>query len=330
MDISTLLPPRPPLDNSTAAQWLRALVARNPRPMWDDVQWRAALDEVRPVHVHADAQDLVAWMDANGLRHSQGHEHGLSLPGVSVGISKPGQRLDTEAAWEQARMLREHIAWLNAAPAQYAPMRVADVLLFGGMTKPDQATHGDLDGIILFQPKEEGASNKAAVAMSALGLEHVLRPQNSSLPSFRVAARNWLGDIQSFVSLDDGMKTAEVLTEHDPDFACWSLLGKEWTQTELEHTTADEDAWMLMAALQAGQAMPARDAYVRARVSALGTCQPCAQTIADRMLGRNDLEEDRKRWWQYLDRPGLSPGSRINPGALEQQTAQPAIRKTHP
>lgn len=298
--------------------------------MWDDIQWRAVLDEVRPGNVYAAAQDLLAWMDDNGLRNGQGPVHDLSLLGVAVGISKEGPRLDTDAAWEQARVLMEHIAWLNAAPVQHAPMRVADVLLFGGMTQPGQATHGDLDGIILFQSKESGASDKADRAMSALGLEHVLRPQHSSLPSFRIAARNWLGDLQPFVSLDDGMRSVEVLTEHDPSFACWSLLGKEWTEIEIERTTADEDAWMLIGALRAGRGMPERNAHVQARIAALGPCEPQARTIAQRLNGRNDLDEDRKRWWQYLDRPGLTASSRINREALEGQTYEPPTRKTQP
>ena len=304
MDVARLLPPKPPLDNLMAATWLRALVKQRPTAAGTHEQWKEHLNDVRPTTVVGEADQLMAWMDQNQLWEGQAGQFTLTLNGVAVGLSKDGPRLNTSQAWAELHTLMTHVAWLNAAPVEHAPMKIADVLLFGGMTEPGKQHHGDLDAVILFEPKEEGGHQKAEHTLEALGLGHVLRPANSTLPSFRVAVRDWLGELQPFLSLDDRMRTLEVLMEHDPEFGCYSLMGRTWTVGALEKTTADDEAWLVKAALDAGQNNTGRQAEVAARLAAL-------PEMGRPTFDVDGLDPDRARWWQYLDRPGLRGASRV-------------------
>lgn len=313
MDVSRLLPPANPSDNAMAAAWLRAAVKQRPNATGTRGYWEAHLNDVRPMATLGEVAQLMDWMDQNQLWENHAGQYALTLRGVAVGLSKEGPRLDTTQAWNELHTLMTHVAWLNAAPTEHAPMKIVDVLLFGGMTELGKTNHGDLDAVLLFEAKEEGGNHKAEQTLGALGLGRVLRPDNSTLPSFRVAARDWLGTLQPFLSLDDRMRTLEVLMEHDTEFGCYSLMRRAWTIGALEKTTADDDAWVVMAALDAGQANTRRRMEVEGHLERLPAVErPIFET--------DGLDPDRARWWQHLDKPGLRGASRI-------RVADPALCK---
>ena len=282
MDIRSLSPPPFPLTHEQARDWLIAFQQAFPRQGQAFEEWEADLARTAPVGFPTDlAAKLVSWLDSNALREPFGAGAVLSMRGVALILSSQHARLLPDRAWEESAELMAYIAWVNRAPAEQAPFRIADVLLFGSMTDPNALDHGDLDAILVLEPKRPGASSDAIRRLDDLGLGAILHTPESSIPSPRRALKHWLGIQQPFLSLDDTARTVETLLNEDPGFACHSLMGRDWTETALLHTTADEYASAIVQALANGAVCAERVSHIRARL-----CQ--AQTRLGMAPGRPD------------------------------------------
>lgn len=305
MDLKELTPPPPPLDLSLAQKWLQAFQKANPSQGQDLPGWVHELDQVCPPQIRGvSGQDMLAWIQENNLIEPQGSGWALSLRGIAAMLARNGERKSPDQAWEHVAELLACCQWVNSAPAQNAPMEISDVLLFGSITNPDKETIGDLDCILLFKSKQDGAYSLAEKVLGDLGMDEVLRPRGSRLPSFRAAVRQWLEQLVPFASLDDQMRTIEVLLDQDKDFACYSLLGKEWDHGKLANTSADEEAALVLQALERGRSSPHKD-YVQSRIEWAMKNTPDPRSLV-RILDKTSVElEKRIQWWEQLDKPGL-------------------------
>lgn len=310
MDIQSLSAPPPPLTREAARQWLQAFQRAFPKQGQPAQAWEQDLQSCIPTHL-GDITHLagafVEWIDENGLREPAGEGMVLSLKGVSVVVSSDLPRRSPSQAWQHAAKFLAAAKWVNDAPALVAPMRIADVLLFGSMTEPNAVDHGDMDVVVLFEPKEPGAGQECERFLSSHGLDAILRPNGLSFPSFRRGLVNFLGDMHPFVSVDDHLKTLEVLLDANPDFACYSLLKKTWDVGMLERTTADEEAGLVMQALENGLARPAVRAHIARRLSAanaeLGLDSPttsAAWVLASGLALSTDKPKEAI-WWASLN-----------------------------
>lgn len=208
-------------------------------------------------------------------------------------------------------------------------MEVADILIFGSMTQPQATDHGDLDAIILFKSKALGAYDQAEKELKTHQLDAVLRPQGSSLPSFRKALTQWLGQLLPFTSLDDQPKTVEVLLGQDPGFCCFSLLGKSWTQTELLSTTADEQADHLVQALDNGSRHSNRLTHILSHIPKLDKSLEQLQLVmAETVKPLEEALPEHTLWWKNLQTPQLGlRRSTINAAQMATPRTQHSFKK---
>lgn len=309
MDIDKLKQPSKSLTVKDARQWLRQFQEANPSQGQDEQGWVDILNQTRPEDIGGGeglSEIMLAWIKDNELWEEYGGGYIISMKGVGVILSSDQARKSPAQAWEVARDLILAGEWINQAPADVAPMKVEDILIFGSMTNPDSPDHGDLDGIILLSSKQPGAYELAEKNLKELGVDEVLRPKNSTLPSFRASLKQWLGDIIPFASLDDQVRTVEVLLAHDPGFSCYSLFGRKWSGRELEKTTADEKSHILMDAIDNGQEDKPRLEHVEKMLKqALCDLPEMGRRMEDLARDLRDVEPARYFWWVGLDKPGL-------------------------
>lgn len=333
MDINTLRPIQG-LDNRHAQAWLRAFQAINPTQGQPLEQWGDILERARPSDLsHVSVQTMLEWIQVNELVQQQGQGVILSMRGVATILASDSPRLTPQQAWEHASDLLVACKWINSAPAENAPMEIADVLLFGSLTDPDVQSVGDIDAFVIFKSKQEDAYSLAQATLKKLDMDEVLRPRGSSLPSFRAAAREWLGQIVSFASLDDQPRTLEVLLDQDPNFACFSLLGKNWTAQQLSNTSVDEEASVVLAALERGANSPGRQAYVMGQILEIEKQTQDLLHRAQDLVSGMDPADKRKWWWKNLDQPGLGIiRTTITPFELEnaEDKQKPDIKRNLP
>ena len=307
MDINSLKDPAQPLDNETAREWLREFQRLNPSQGQSVPLWRAVLKKARPNSVPNEGgveEKILDWIKKNDLWERSGDGYIISMRGVGVILSSDQPRKSPAQAWGVAQDLIMAGRWINQAPVEFAPMRIDDILIFGSMTDPGSDDHGDLDAIVLLSSKASGAYDMAEKELGKLGVSEVLKPRGSSLPSFRAALMQWLADIIPFASLDDQGKTVDVLLGQDPDFSCYSLFGKNWTEHEIEKTTGDEYSYILMNAIENGEKDKLRRQHVNKMLNATAGELP---DLDDRMkeLGQGMKKSYPKQswWWENMNSP---------------------------
>lgn len=267
----TALPP-PPLGWDPAHAWLTALrpaLAQGPLP---DAQWKERLLAHAPSFAaRRQATALLAWVDREGLREPQGEGWTWSLRGVAWLLSTPGPRREPTFAWATADRLVQRIDACNALPPEDVPLAVVDVLIFGSMTDPVARDHGDLDAVLLLQAKTPDAVARYDAAWRRS------HPAGPPAPSCRRELPERLGLGDPFLALSTDTRTLAVLLDHNPGFSCFSLRARTWSEAQLAHTNADEDAAVVAQALANGRAQPERTAHVdRARSLARMARTPAA------------------------------------------------------
>ena len=327
MDIQSLTPPPAPLSIEEARTWLRSFQSAFPIQRQRAQDWAAALEPFTPPSAVASAalsEDFVRWLDENQLREGPPTSMWLSLRGVGVVVSNDHPRLAPPQAWQQAARLLAAADWVNAAPAEQAPMRVADILLFGSMTDPLAQDHGDLDALVLLEPKQEGGGQACEAFLSAHALDEILHPDGLSFPSFRRGLMDWMASVAPFSSLDDSPRSLAVLLDADPQFSCYSLMKRVWDVPSLAGTTADEDSEMVMRALENGQARPAARAHISRSLTAarseLGFDDSSVVASSAWALGLecSSVKPHQSIWWAGLNSPPSSGAASRHPGAVVQ------------
>ncbi len=306
MDLSSLPLPSPEIQWPALQQWLKqtqqTLTAESAPA--DRARWLNALDSHRP-SLGPESAEIYDWLAKHELLDPSGH--GLSMAGVGVVLASTHPRLARSEAWDEAAKLLARVDWINRADPRLVSMRVADVLLFGSMTDPAKPNHGDLDAVLILEPvgsSSEGAPSREAV-FKAAGWTFDRLP--SGLPSFRRLMETQLTDTAGFCALTSRADTLETLLNQDVDFSCYSLLGKAWTPQALAHTTADEEAYVVMQALDNGVGHPARRAHIARELTAararLDLNEP---SVAASLVqaSASQAPSDQDLWWASLQPTG--------------------------
>ena len=326
MDCRLLTPPGEPLTLDEALDALRNLVGRQPNHSGTVESWTAALMEENP-KIGENRQIMAAWLHNNALLEESPDGFRLSMKGVAVAISKPGERKSTHAAWQEIQQLLRHVAWINAAPVEMAPFAIKDILLFGGMAKPTQQDHGDMDAMLVMAPKKEGATRLAGSALKRLGLENIANPHGSSMPSFRVATRQWLETLQPFLSLNDNARVLDVLLGEYPTFSCYSLFNVDWNTAMLEHTTLDDAKTSILLALDNGKRNVEQTAHVRQAINEVFVTNTNRDEILSHLSKHQQLDPEKRRWWANLDLYAIEKKSKIRADDFQtHHTVQPHLR----
>ena len=156
MNPSSLSPFPHDLNVGQARQWLAAVQTQLRRD--SETSWQQAVEAHRPPGM-AEQTDgaFTAWADAHRLREPQGNDWTVSMKGVGFILSHDRPRLTPDEAWERAADVLAKVEWINQAPAELAPMKVADVILFGSMSQPGSTDHGDMDVLFVLQSKQPDA-----------------------------------------------------------------------------------------------------------------------------------------------------------------------------
>lgn len=263
MNPASLSPLPDGLTMPLARQWLEA--CHKILGAFPGKDWQGLVEITRPFEVGASLDErFINWVDGNELREGEPRSGwSVSLKGVSFMLSTDNPRLKPDEAWQHTGALLAKVAWINRAPVELAPFQVADVLLFGSMTHPSATDHGDMDVMLVLQPKQEGGSS----AHEAFLRQHGLADENGFYSS-RSKLEKFL-NADPFVSASSSGSTVEVLVDQDPGFAAFSLLGRSWTERELAHTTLDEEAYAVVKALENGDNHPGRKAHVKRQLNRL-------------------------------------------------------------
>lgn len=254
MDFKTLSPLPDGLTIPSTQRWLMGeFMQRLSLGGLPDAHWAGELMRRAPEGLAVTtelAEALVIWLDDNGLREDVREGKTLSMKGVAFGTSKLVRRRSPEEAWQTVAQVLAKARWINNAPDELVSMRVADVLLFGSMSQPGKPDHGDMDAVIIFEPKSTGSDARTDALFQAHQLRFAM--DDSGYVRIRAVLEKMLVGGDGFVAIDSLTNTVTTLLGQDPDFACYSLMGKAWTAESLDHTTADEDTWGVMQALDNG------------------------------------------------------------------------------
>ncbi len=285
MNPSSLSPFPHDLNVGQARQWLAAVQTQLRRD--SETSWQQAVAAHRPPGV-AEQTDgaFTAWTDAHGLREPQGNDWTVSMKGVGFILSHDRPRLTPDEAWERAADVLAKVEWINQAPAELAPMKVADVILFGSMSQPGSPDHGDMDVLIVLQSKQPDAFSVHETFLR----QHGLLP-NGGWYSYRQELERILEASDPFVSAITQVQPLQALLDQDPGFSAFSLMGKTWTESALAHTTVDEEAFAVLQALDNGHGHPSWKAHVQRRLQALeaslvndGPHRACAGVVGNPRL----------------------------------------------
>ena len=320
MNPSSLSPFPHGLNVGQTRQWLAGVQAQLRRD--SDSTWQQAVEAHRPPAASAQNDEgFTAWADAHQLREPWGGDWTVSMKGVGFILSHDRPRLTPDQAWERAGDLLAKVAWINQAPVELAPMEVADVILFGSMSQPASTDHGDMDVLLVLQSKRSDAFS----AHETFLRQHDLLPKGGWY-SYRQELERILEASDPFVSAITQVQPLQALLDQDPGFSAFSLMGKTWTESDLAHTTVDEEAFAVLQALENGHGHPSWKAHVQRRLQALN-----AQPVADEpdracagVVGNPDLPASAQIAWASA---GPLPAV---PAALKEQALNLFKHASHP
>ena len=249
---------------------------------------------------HAGSQTLAQWCQENDMltTHPAGG-HTWSLRGVAFLHSSLNDRLPASQAWDRVHAMMRKVDWLNNAPENIFPLTVADVLLFGSMTK-SAATCGDSDALVLVTPKSENAQSQAA----AFWKDNAdWCPQAYGMMSFHRLIDEVLSE-DGFCSWTLDPSVVDVLSDQDPDFALVSALGKTWTPFQVSATQMDEVAFAVCQALDhAPHTMQSQvwQQLSRARLRHPSVEQQILSDVTNQLLhATTTVQIQRCVWWALV------------------------------
>lgn len=281
------LSPFPSQSAEQARHWLASVhrqLSSHPK-----MAWEVAVNDLPPAAVPA----FTDWVDRHGLRQAQGEGWVLSMTGVAFLLSRDDERLSPSQAWKVAEQLLAKVKWVNEAAVELFPMRVADVLLFGSMANPSAVDHGDLDALLVLEPKQENAHRLHETFLQEHGLV-----EPGHWYSFRQTLEELFRKTEPFASLTVTPRPLQVLLDQDMGFSAFSLLGKTWDEAMLGATTVDEDAFAVFKALENGADHPAWRAHIKRQLRAMADFDATwkEQAMAG-VEGHPGLTQQQQVWW---------------------------------
>ena len=287
------LSPFPSQSAEQARHWLASVhrqLSSHPK-----MAWEVAVNDLPPAAVPA----FTDWVDRHGLRQAQGEGWVLSMAGVAFLLSRDDERLSPSQAWKVAEQLLAKVKWINEAAVELFPMRVADVLLFGSMANPSAVDHGDLDALLVLEPKQEEAHRIHEAFLQQHGLVEPGRWY-----SFRQSLEEIFRKTEPFASLTVTPRPLQVLLDQDTGFSAFSLLGKTWDEAKLGATTVDEDAFSVCQALENGASHPAWRAHIQRHLRAMVDFETTWKEHAMAGVeGNSSLTQRQQVWWSSGNLP---------------------------